>query len=92
MTGRSGANAAYGFPNDEIASFDGAGVRVEVTVTDAGVTGTVELSGLVRADCEQAAPDEPSDADPMTDPGSGGQGTPGCRGSDPVVVANAAIE
>jgi hypothetical protein len=88
-----GANAAYGFPNDEIATFDGAGVRVDVTVTDAGVTGTVALTGFVRADCAQTPPDDPgSDADPMTDPGSGGQGTPGCRGDDPVVVANGVIE
>jgi hypothetical protein len=88
-----GANAAYGFPNDEIASFDGAGVRVDVTVTDTGVTGIVALTGFVRADCAQTPPDDPgSDADPMTDPGSGGQSTSGCRGDDPVVVANGVIE
>jgi len=87
-----GANAAYGFPNDEIASFDGAGVRVDVTVTNAGVTGTVALTGFIQADCAQTPPDEPeNDADPMVDPG-GGQGTPGCRGADPVVIARAEIE
>lgn len=87
-----GANAAYGFPNDEIASFDGASVNVDVTVTAGSVTGAVALTGFIQADCAQTPPDEPgSDADPMVDPG-GGQGTPGCRGADPVVVARGDIE
>jgi hypothetical protein len=95
-----GANAAYGFPNDAISSFDFASVNVDITVSTAGADGTVGLFGYDSPDdCDEAPPDEPgSDPDPGADPsdpdeGSGmGSSSPGCRSADLIVVASGNIE
>jgi hypothetical protein len=91
-----GANAAYGFPNEDISSFDAAGVNTDITVTSTGIEGTVALTGYVF-NCDQAPPDQPADgdADP-NDPGAVppdmGSGVGGCRGADPVTVANGTVQ
>lgn len=91
-----GANALYGFPNDDIASFDAAGPSVDITVTSSSVEGAVALTAYVNPDCTQAPDDPGSDADPMADPGEGsGEGSgpaPSCSRPDPVVIARGEIE
>jgi hypothetical protein len=90
-----GANALYGFPNDDISSFDAAGVNTDITVTSAGIEGTVALTGYVFQGCDQAPPDQPgedSDPDPGAEPADMGGGSGGCRGADPVIVANGTVQ
>ena len=92
--------AYYGFPNEDISTFDAAGVSVGLTVSANLVEGTVALTAYTFPDCATEGgtpPEEQSDADP-SDPDNDpdpendpGMSTPGCRGAEPTALATGTI-
>lgn len=77
-----GANAAYGFPMEDVTGFDSAGVLVTLKLeSDAPATGEVALIGYtIPEECDTPPEDQDFDM---------GMGAPGCRGADPTDLARA---
>lgn len=77
----------YGFPSEDLSSYDAASISVGITVLDASVEGTVTLTGYRFADCARPEPQQDPDADPAM-----GMGAGGCRGADAFVLARGTLE
>lgn len=87
--------AYYGFPNEDLSGYDAVGVSIALAVSGDALDGNVTLTGYTYADCATEQPAEPPPDAPDDQGSSGGSagassgGTPGCRGADPTVLAEA---
>jgi hypothetical protein len=86
----------YGFPDVDLSTYDAAGTALDVTVTSAGIEGTITLIAYTFAECERPTPEEREPGeDPGIDPGEGsgmGMSTPGCEGATPTELATGVLQ